>query len=109
MFLVLGCGAGHPSPPSRPNSEVQSWNACRILDDCTWSLGEGGWPAAVNAAGLPAYQEWVRSQAPFTTYFMPGDCFAYNDEFEAYLSRTKSSVACVAGSCVLETEPSCTR
>ena len=109
-LVLFGCTGGQPgAPPGPAQDEVQSWHTCRVAADCIWTIGAAGWPVAVNAAALPAYHEWIQSQAPFTTYFMPGDCFAHDGEFEAYVSRTESSVVCVDEACALEVDPNCTK
>lgn len=93
------------------NSRVTDvhWYACEASDDCAWVIGEGGWPVAVRASSALAFREWVRSQAPFTTYFTPGDCFGRDEEFELYALESKSRVACVDRRCALEVEPKCTK
>lgn len=85
------------------------WYACETPTDCKWLIGEGGWPTAVRADSAQAYRQWVESQAPFTTYFMPGDCFSRGEEFEDYVLRSKSRVACVERLCKLAAEPECTK
>ena len=85
------------------------WYACEAQTDCAWVIGEGGWPAAVRASNAQAYREWVHSQAPFTTYFMPGDCFNNDEEFKAYVLQSKSRISCKDRHCSLEVTPKCTR
>ena len=103
-FFILSCLSSGVSGETNPR-----WRACETPDDCEWMIGEGGWPVAVRASSTRAYREWVDSQAPFTTYFMPGDCFVSDEEFKNYLDRSKSRVACVERRCLLEIEPRCTK
>ena len=110
VLLILGCTRGVPAEQqSSPQRGIATWQACQVPADCTWTIGEAGWPAAVDTESVAAYREWVESQAAFTTYFMPGDCFVHNDEFESYVSRSKSSIACLDGACTLAIEPVCTK
>ena len=109
-LLALSCTSGEPTArPSNPEGAAANWHACRVTVDCAWAIGGGGWPVAIHADSASAYLDWVQSQAPFTTYFIPGDCFARREEFHSYVSRSKSSVACLAGSCTLELKPKCTK
>ena len=85
-----------------------TWYACDVATDCSWAIGGGGWPVAVRTSSVSAYLEWVRSQAPFTTYFMPSDCFEGDGEFEAYVVRSETAVSCAEHHCALEIEPTCT-
>ncbi|MBW2280465.1 MAG: hypothetical protein JRG76_15860 [Deltaproteobacteria bacterium] len=108
---ALACGWGPPPAPegapdgrSRPNE----WSTCGIAADCTWLIGEGGWPVAVNSTRSQDYQAWVQSQAPFTTYYTPSDCFAQGREFDEYSTRSESAIACDAGRCRIDLEPACT-
>ena len=85
------------------------WYACEVSDDCAWLMGEGGWPVAVRASSAQAYRERVHSQAPFTTYFMPGDCFVSDEEFNAYVRISESRVSCEDRRCSLDIHPECTK
>ncbi len=85
------------------------WYACEVSNDCAWLIGEGGWPVAVRASNTPEYREWAQSQAPFTTYFTPADCFVSDQDFEKYLYQSRSQVACADRRCVLNLEPKCTK
>lgn len=85
------------------------WYACEVSDDCEWLIGEGGWPVAVRASSTQDYREWAQSQAPFTTYLMPADCFDSDEQFETYLQQSKTRVACVEQRCLLDMEPKCTK
>ena len=80
-LFALGCTSGEAAElADGARGAAAKWHACQVAADCTWTLGEGGWPAAVSGSSVSAHQEWVESQAPFTTYFMPGDCFAHSEE-----------------------------
>ena len=105
-LLAFGCTSGEPTAPE---GATTNWHACEVTADCTWAIGGGGWPVATRADSASAYLDWVQSQAPFTTYFMPGDCFARPEEFHSYVASSKSSVACLAGSCTLELKPTCAK
>lgn len=107
--LVVGCASGEPVERPDEVPAVASWHVCSVASDCTWTVGEGGWPAAVNAERESDYLAWVESQAPFTTYFTPDDCFLEGEELSAYVSESRSSVDCRAGSCTLTVSPHCTR
>jgi len=103
--LALGCSGAEPSEP--PPTAADPWRACSEPADCSWTLGGGGWPTAVNVEQVSAHRDWVDSQAPFTTYHMPGDCFGSTQAFEAYVAHSRSTVVCRAGACGLAIEPTC--
>ena len=107
LVCSLTCAATGGASEARDASA--DWYACDVSGDCSWALGEGGWPAAVRAEDLSAFLEWVESRAPFTTYFMPGDCFARDEEFQAYIARSKSAVSCVHRRCTLTVTPVCSK
>ena len=111
LTIVATClsSGGFADTSGASRSSHRNWYACEASTDCTWLIGEGGWPTAVRADSAQAYRRWVESQAPFTTYFMPGDCFSRGGEFEDYVLRSKSGVACADRSCKLTTEPECTK
>ncbi len=109
-FLAIGSTTNGLAGDSDDSRGVDAtWYACDASTDCAWTIGEGGWPVAVRTSSVSAYASWARSQAPFTTYFMPGDCFEGDEEFEAYVLRSRSAVSCVDRHCTLETEPNCTK
>jgi hypothetical protein len=64
---------------------------------------------AVRADSAQEYHHWVKSQAPFTSYFTPGDCFESDDEFQAFALESKSRVLCADRRCTLDVAPSCTK
>jgi hypothetical protein len=109
-LLACGCASAEPAePPEAQRGASTDWRACRVATDCTWTIGAGGWPVAVRGENVSVHRDWIESQAPFTTYWMPGDCFARTEQFEAYVARSRSSVACLGGACALALEPICTR
>ena len=87
----------------------ERWFACEAPEHCAWTIGEGGWPVAVRADSVEAYRDWARTQAPFTTYFTPGDCFEREADFEAYARRSRSRVTCDDRRCTIAIEPRCNR
>jgi len=108
---ALACSGGGPGRApgaGGPSDDTAEWLSCRVGADCNWLIGEGGWPVAVNRARTQDYQAWVHSQAPFTTYYTPSDCFAHGEEFDDYSARSEGAVACAAGSCRIDLEPGCT-
>jgi len=105
--LALGCSGSEPSEP--PRVAADPFRECGEPAECSWTLGGGGWPTAVNTEQVSAHRDWVESQAPFTTYHMPGDCFESPDVFEAYVARSRATVVCRAGACALAIEPTCTK
>ncbi len=108
--LVICSSAIGYADEARISSVVDAhWYACEAPDDCAWLMGEGGWPVAVRASSTQAYREWVHSQAPFTTYFMPGDCFVSDEEFKAYVLQSKSRISCEGRRCSLDIDPKCTK
>ena len=109
ILAVCFSGSSHADKAGTSRSAGADWYACEATADCAWSLGEGGWPTAVRGENAQAYRKWVDSQAPFTTYFMPGDCFNRDDEFVDYILRSKSAVTCVERLCKLDVEPECTK
>lgn len=85
------------------------WYACEAAAHCQWTIGEGGWPVAVRADSAQEYHHWVKSQAPFTSYFTPGDCFKSDDEFQAFALESRSRMLCTDRRCTLDVAPSCTK
>ncbi len=105
LGALLSCTQG--APTSQVPSPARQWRSCEAASDCAVVIGQAGWPAAINARHELDYLGWVQSQAPFTTYFAPGDCFAEDAAFRAYVSRSESSLACTGGQCVLGVEATC--
>ena len=90
------------------------WSGWRALEQYermsgVWVLGEGGWPTAVNGSRRTTYLEWVASQAPFTTYFTPSDCFVSEREIEEFEGESREALACSGGRCIIALEQRCTR
>jgi hypothetical protein len=106
VCFLTSADAGEASETRDANAD---WYACEVSEDCSWTLGEGGWPAAVRAESISVFLEWVETRAPFTTYFMPGDCFERDEEFQDYIARSKSAVSCAHRRCALTVTPVCTR
>lgn len=90
-------------------ADDERWYACDATVHCEWVIGEGGWPVAVRADSVQAYSQWVRSQAPFTSYFTPGDCFKSEAELQAFVLESKSRMVCADRRCTLDIAPACTR
>lgn len=90
-------------------ADDERWYACDATVHCEWVIGEGGWPVAVRADSVQAYSQWVRSQAPFTSYFTPGDCFESEAEFQTFVLESKSRMVCADRRCTLDIAPACTR
>ena len=109
IFAICFMASGFADDARISHVVGANWYACEDVNNCAWVIGEGGWPVAVGKSSVPAYLEWVQSQAPFTTYFTPEDCFEKDEEFEAYVLQSKSRVSCAARHCALATEPVCTR
>ncbi len=105
---ALACTSGGPGRTSVDGGEAVEWLSCRTLADCTWLIGEGGWPVAINRKRKDDYLAWVRSQAPFTTYYTPSDCFAHSQEFDGYTRHSQEAVRCHEGRCRIDLDPACT-
>lgn len=106
--LALSASGFADDAPGSGGPDAQ-WYVCDAPEHCAWTIGEGGWPVAVRTESVQAYREWVRSRAPFTTYFAPGDCFMSDDAFQAYARESKSRVMCAGRRCALAIEPHCTK
>lgn len=109
LVAVASLTSGHADGGRGSGSPDEGWYACEISADCASVSGEGGWPVAVRATRAAEYLEWVRSRASFTSYFTPGDCFAKAEEFEAYVSLSRSDLSCVEHRCSLGSQPACTK
>jgi len=90
-------------------ADDERWYACEEAVQCEWVIGEGGWPAAVRTDSVQAYKQWIQSQAPFTSYFTPGDCFKRDEEFQTFVLESKTRTVCTNMRCVLDIAPECTR
>lgn len=104
VSLVLSCLSRGVTGEADP-----LWYACETVDECQWLIGEGGWPVAVRADSAQPYLEWVQTRAPFTTYFMPGDCFVSDEQFKNYLNESRTRVKCVERQCSLGIRPRCAK
>ncbi len=108
LAAALACTSGGPGRAPFDGGETVEWLSCRTAADCTWLIGEGGWPVAINRERKNDYLAWVRSQAPFTTYYAPSDCFAHSEESDDYAARSQGAVTCDAARCRIDLEPVCT-
>ncbi len=103
--FVVTAGLGSADAPSYD----ESWHMCVSAEQCVWVQGGGDWPDAVHKDHVKSYSGWIAATAPYTTYFMPGDCFASRREVDDFIAESRDHVACLAGRCRIDLKPTCTK
>lgn len=107
LAVLLLMTPGLPGIVHASQADPQEWTACRTSRDCVWTLGDGGWPVAVNRTHLRQFAERVSALAPYTTYFMLADCIPDADARNAYLTQSQAAVSCERAVCKVTLEAQC--